>query len=97
MQFTMYNHIIYALFPCLQFYSFSRNTNEGDFVLFTTLMCQLRGMSFCLDSCLAAKKEKADENKTKYDFINLLGYNLYLPLFCNGPVVLYDTFYEQAW
>ena len=61
-------------------------------------MCQLRGMSFCLDSCLSAKEEKSTENKdeVKYGFIDLMGYNLYLPLFCNGPVVLYDEFYKQV-
>ena len=62
-------------------------------------MCQLRGMSFCLDCCSSAKKEKVKENKdeVKYGFIDLLGYNLYLPLFCNGPVVLYDEFYKQVY
>lgn len=81
-------------------------------------MCQLRGMSFCLDSCLSAKKksdkkkdkndekkdkvnekkDKVDEekDKVKYGFVDLLGYNLYLPVFCNGPVVLYDQFYQQV-
>ena len=62
-------------------------------------------MSFCLDSCLAAKKEGNDkkdkdeetkETKVKYDFVDLLGYNLYLPVFCNGPVVLYNQFYQQV-
>ncbi|CAB3976594.1 Hypothetical predicted protein [Paramuricea clavata] len=87
----------------LQFYAFSKDTNEGDFVLFTSLMCQLRGMSFCLDCCLSgAKKDKGDANgnedkdEVKYGFIDLLGYNFYLPLFCNGPVVLYDEFYKQV-
>lgn len=75
-------------------------------------------MSFCLDSCLSAKKksdkkkdkndekkdkvnekkDKVDEekDKVKYGFVDLLGYNLYLPVFCNGPVVLYDQFYQQV-
>jgi hypothetical protein len=63
-------------------------------------------MSFCLDSCLSAKKEKQGNDKkdegnqrkdeVKYSFIDLLGYNLYLPLFCNGPVVLYNEFYKQV-
>ena len=61
-------------------------------------------MSFCLDSCLAAKKEGNDKkdkdeetkDKVKYGFVDLLGYNLYLPVFCNGPVVLYNQFYQQV-
>ena len=64
-------------------------------------MCQLRGMSFCLDCCLSEKKEKGnvneDKDEVKYGFIDLLGYNFYLPLFCNGPVVLYDEFYKQVY
>ena len=73
-------------------------------MLFTSLMCQLRGMSFCLDSCLSARKKEGeakkdkvdDKDQIKYGFIDLLGYNLYLPLFCNGPVVLYNEFYKQV-
>jgi hypothetical protein len=61
-------------------------------------------MSFCLDCCLSgAKKDKGngngneDKDEVKYGFIDLLGYSFYLPLFCNGPVVLYGEFYKQVY
>ncbi|XP_046840066.1 protein-cysteine N-palmitoyltransferase HHAT-like [Xenia sp. Carnegie-2017] len=79
----------------LQFYTFNRNRWEGDFALITSLMCQLKGTSFCLDSCYAAKKEKST-NTIKYGFVDLIGYNFYLPLFCSGPVVNFDDFYIQV-
>ena len=54
----------------------------------------LRCISFCIDDIKSKEREKDAENirKITNDLVQFLGYLLYLPSFCIGPMYNYDAF-----
>ena len=60
-------------------------------------MSNLRCISFALEYCwLEDKKDEKDKPRQKYSFMDMLVFNFYLPLFANGPVVTFDSFYREV-
>ncbi|XP_031557800.1 protein-cysteine N-palmitoyltransferase HHAT-like [Actinia tenebrosa] len=78
-----------------QYKYLTNDSQHRDLTLFISLMSLLRSISFCLDHCSHKKNTEEKEPASSYSFFNLLSYNFYLPLFNNGPVMMFDTFYKE--
>ena len=75
------------------------NHNTSDFILFVSLMSNLRCISFGLEYCWQHsdhKPETSSRKKLGTSFVDLMVFNFYLPVFGNGPVITYSAFYEKV-
>ncbi|XP_071800996.1 protein-cysteine N-palmitoyltransferase HHAT-like [Asterias amurensis] len=68
-------------------------------VVFSTAMCQLRLLSYCLEYCKSTKRTTAATQQgytnENWDFFSVMSYNFYFPLFATGPVMTFDKFSQQ--
>lgn len=68
----------------------SLDTDCWDFVLFATLICHLRFISY---GCYIADTSKSsEEHESSVTFSGFFFYVMYVPVFFEGPAITYDTF-----